>query len=178
MVTWHNGRLQPFRELQEGMAGYEPMQEGLAVLAEYLVGELEASRLRQLAGRVRAVELITDGADFVETFRVLHREYGFAPRAAFMMTMRTFRGGGYTKDAVYLRGLQRLLHRLANGVKLEDLYVGKVADTWLPYVEELRWRSIVQPPAVLPRFFTLPGTDARRRRLAEGLTVMQLLEAA
>ncbi len=178
VVTWYNGRLQPFRELQEGMAGYEPMQEGLAVLAEYLVGELEASRLRQLAGRVRAVELITDGADFVETFRVLHNEYGFAPRGAFMMTMRTFRGGGYTKDAVYLRGLRRLLQRLANGVKLEDLYVGKVADAWLPYVEELRWRSIVQPPAVLPRFFTLPGTDARRRRLAEGLTVMQLLEAA
>ncbi len=178
VVTWHNGRLQPFRELQEGMAGYEPMQEGLAVLAEYLVGELEASRLRQLAGRVKAVELITDGADFVETFRVLHGEYGFAPRAAFMMTMRTFRGGGYTKDAVYLRGLQRLLQRLANGLKLEDLYVGKVADPWLPYVEELRWRTIVQPPAVLPRFFTLPGTDARRRRLAEGLSVMQLLEAA
>ena len=178
VVTWHNGRLQPFRELQEGMAGYEPLQEGLAVLAEYLVGELEASRLRQLAGRVRAVQLITAGADFVETFRVLHREYGFGPRSAYMMTMRTFRGGGYTKDAVYLHGLQRLLQRLANNVKLEELYVGKVADTWLPYVEELRWRNIVQPPAVLPRFFERPETRERLARLAAGMRVPDLLEVA
>lgn len=178
VVTWHNGRLQPFRELREGMAGYEPLQEGLAVLAEYLVGELEASRLRQLAGRVKAVQLITDGADFVETFRVLHREYGFGARSAYLMTMRTFRGGGYTKDAVYLRGLQRLLQRLANGVKLEELYVGKVADTWLPYVEELRWRRIVQPPVVLPRFLELPEARERLARLAAGMRVPDLLEAA
>ncbi len=178
VVTWHNGRLQPFRELQEGMAGYEPMQEGLAVLAEYLVGGLEASRLRQLAGRVKAVQLITDGAGFVDTFRVLHRDYGFGARAAYLITMRTFRGGGYTKDAVYLCGLQILLRRLADGVALADLYAGKLADAWLPFIEELRWRTIVQPPAVLPRFFSLPEAAPRLQRLAEGLTVEQLLEAA
>ena len=95
-----------------------------------------------------------------------------------MMTLRTFRGGGYTKDAVYLRGLQILLQRLAAGTKLADLYVGKLADAWLPYVEELRWRTIVQPPALLPRFFTLPEARARLDRLARGLSVAQLLEAA
>ena len=178
VLTWHNGRRQPFRELQEGMAGYEPMQEGLAVLAEYLVGGLEAARLRQLAGRVKAVQLICEGADFITTFRSLHREYGFGPRAAWMMTMRTFRGGGYTKDAVYLRGLQRLLQRLAEGVDPAGLYVGKLADAWLPYVDELRWRTIVQPPALLPRFFERPEAEARLRRLAGGLTVPQLLETA
>lgn len=176
VLTWHNGRHQPFRELQEGMAGYEPLQEGLAVLAEYLVGGLEAARLRQLAGRVKAVQLICEGADFVTTFRTLHREYGFGARSAWMMTMRTFRGGGYTKDAVYLRGLQRLLQRLAEGVDLAGLYVGKLADAWLPYVEELRWRTIVQPPAILPRFFELPEATPRLRRLTAGLRVPQLLE--
>ena len=175
-LTWHNGRMQPFRELQEGMAGYEPMQEGLAVLAEYLVGGLDAGRLRQLAGRVKAVQLIVEGAGFVDTFRVLHRQFGFASRSAFMITMRTFRGGGYTKDAVYLRGLQQLLQLLGAGKALESLYVGKVAAQWLPLLEELSWRQVLEPPSLLPRFFSDPASQRRLQRLRRGLSVMQLIE--
>ncbi len=37
-----------------GLAGYEETQEGLAVLAEFLVGGLSPHRLRQLAVRVVA----------------------------------------------------------------------------------------------------------------------------
>ncbi len=175
-LTWHNGRLQPFRELQEGMANYEPMQEGLAVLAEYLVGGLDAGRLRQLAGRVKAVQLIVEGAGFIDTFRVLHREYGFPARGAFMIAMRTFRGGGYTKDAVYLKGLRDLLRLLAQGHDLKSLYLGKVAAEWLPLVEELRWRRVLQPPALEPRFLSLPESQPRLQRLQEGMDVLQLLE--
>ena len=175
-LTWHNGRMQPFRELQEGMANYEPMQEGLAVLAEYLVGGLDAGRLRQLAGRVKAVQLIVEGAGFVDTFRVLHQQYGFAARGAFMITMRTFRGGGYTKDAVYLKGLQNLLRLLAQGHELKSLYLGKLAADWLPLIEELRWRRVLQPPALEPRFLSLPESQPRLQRLQKGMDVLQLLE--
>lgn len=175
-LTFHNGRQQPFAELHCGMAGYEPLQEGLAVLAEYLVGQLDGGRLRQLAGRVLAVSMISDGAGFIDTFRVLHREEGFAPRAAFLMTMRTFRGGGYTKDAVYLRGLMKLLELLARGQELESLYVGKLSLEYLSLIEELRWRRILVPPVLLPRLFGEPATVARRERLAQGLGVLDLLE--
>jgi len=175
-LTWHNGGLQPFREMQEGMAGYEPLQEGLAVLAEYLVGGLDPARLRQLAGRVKAVQLVTDGAGFVDTFRVLHRELGFGAHAAFLIAMRTFRGGGYTKDAIYLRGLQSLLELLASGGDPELLYLGKVAREWLPLVEELRWRRILHPPALLPHFFQTETCRARLQRLRRGLQVEALIE--
>lgn len=175
-LTFHNGRRQPLRELQCGMAGYEPLQEGLAVLAEYLVGQLDGGRLRQLAGRVLAVSMISDGASFIDTFRALHREEGFAPQAAFLMTMRTYRGGGYTKDAVYLRGLMKLLELLGRGQELESLYVGKLSLEYLPLVEELRWRRILVPPVLLPRLFTRPATGSRRERLAQGLGVPDLLE--
>jgi len=177
-LTYHNGRQQPFRELYCGMAGYEPLQEGLAVLSEYLTGQLGAGRVRQLAGRVLAVKLISDGADFIETFRVLHRERDFAARAAFMITMRTFRGGGYTKDVVYLRGLMRLLDYLAEGHDLETLYLGKVAHDHLALVEELRWRQILKPPRLLPRLFGLPDVAARCTRLKQGLQVTDLLQEA
>jgi uncharacterized protein (TIGR02421 family) len=175
-LTYHNGRQQPLQELCVGMAGYEPFQEGLAVLSEYLVGELGAQRLRQLAARVLAVHMITEGADFMETFRSLHGLYGFSAQGAFMMTMRTFRGGGYTKDAVYLQGLVEVLDYLATGKELLPLYLGKIAHEFLPLIEELRWRQVLQKSLLVPRLFALSATQEKIERLARGLTVLDLSE--
>ena len=176
VLTWHNGGRQPFHEFQTGMAGYEPLQEGLAVLSEYLSGELDAERLRQLAARVIAVDLITSGADFVETFHVLHKDYGLRARSAFMMTMRTFRGGGYTKDAIYLRGLIKLLEYLGNGKEIELLFLGKLAQEYLPLVKELQWRKIVKPPVLLPRYFDQPDARQRLEKLRNKITVIDLVK--
>ena len=177
-LPWYNGSRQPFRELRAGMAGYEPLQEGLAVLAEYLVGQLDPGRLRQLAGRVIAVHMACEGADFVEVFRHLHDERGFGARPAFMTTMRTFRGGGYVKDAIYLRGLQALLECLGEGLSLETLYVGKVSLEFLPLVEELRWRSLIEPPALLPWFLEHVEVQQRLARLQAGMNLMDLAREA
>jgi uncharacterized protein (TIGR02421 family) len=49
IVTYINGLAQPFRQLSAGLPGYEELQEGLAVFAEYLVGGLTLPRLRMLA---------------------------------------------------------------------------------------------------------------------------------
>ena len=174
VVTYHNGRQQPLQELCGGMAGYETLQEGLAVLSEYLVGELSSARLRQLAGRVLAAHMIVDGADFMETFGSLHQEVGFGAYAAFMMTMRTFRGGGYTKDGIYLQGLVDVLAYLANGNDLRTLYLGKIAHEYIPLIEELRWRHILKEPTLVPRLFTLAESQERLKRLAQGCSVMDL----
>ncbi|MBL7077493.1 MAG: DUF1704 domain-containing protein [Kiritimatiellae bacterium] len=101
VLTFHNGRCQPFRQLCAGLAGYEALQEGLAVLSEYLVGGLSRPRLRLLAGRVVAVQCLLEGASFIDTYRRLETDHGFADRSAFMVAMRVYRGGGLTKDAVY-----------------------------------------------------------------------------
>ena len=53
LLTYYNGRMQPFQQLYSGLAGYEELQEGLAVLSEYLVGGLTRGRLRQLAAARR-----------------------------------------------------------------------------------------------------------------------------
>ena len=50
LLTYFNGRAQPFQMLYTGLAGYEEMQEGIAVLSEYLVDGLSVPRLRLLAG--------------------------------------------------------------------------------------------------------------------------------
>ena len=175
-LTYHNGKNQPFRELYTGMAGYEPMQEGIAVLSEYLVGELEISRLKILAGRVIAVSLITSGENFIETFNLLQKDYAFNKKTAFYLTMRIYRSGGYTKDAVYLKGLVGVLDYLSKGKELEDLYIGKVALEHMSYIEELKWRGVLKSPKILPRFFSDSENDDRIRKVTSGMTVLDLVK--
>jgi uncharacterized protein (TIGR02421 family) len=161
LLTYVNGRQQPFQQLYAGLAGYEELQEGLAVLAEYLAGGLTPSRLRTLACRVIAVKAMVEGRTFVEAFQLLHDEHRMPGRVAFMTALRAFRGGGLTKDIIYLRGLRDLVAHLRQGHDLEPLYVGKIALGHVPVVQELRRRGIVGPPAVLPSI--LEDADAALR---------------
>lgn len=176
IVTYFNGRAQPFRQLYTGLAGYEELQEGLAVLSEYLVGGLSRPRLRLLAGRVVAVRRLTEGASFVETFRELNRTYGFAQRTAYTITMRVYRGGGLTKDAVYLKGLAHLLAYLKKGGAIEPLFVGKIMTDHIPLIRELQWREVLQPAPLWPRYMADPQTTKKLTRLRNGLTVLDLIE--
>lgn len=173
LLTYFNGLCQPFRQLSSGLAKYESLQEGLAVLAEYLTGGLSAARLRMLAARVIAVHAMDSGAAFLDTYRLLTRQHGIASRAAFTTTLRAFRGGGLTKDCIYLRGLSQLLDFLRGGHDLEPLYVGKIALAHLPYMQELRRRGIVLAPKVLPRFWAEPQLRSRLEA-CRGLSVLDL----
>lgn len=175
VLTYHNGRAQPFRQLYSGLAGYEALQEGLAVLAEYLVGGLSRARLRLLAGRVVAARALIDGATFVDTFRLLNREHGFAQRVAFVATLRTYRGGGLTKDALYLRGLHEVLGYLAGGGELEPLFVGKIAAEHVPIIDELRWRGVLREPPLTPRYMQRPDVRERLARVRSGIRVLDMI---
>ena len=165
VVTYWNGRAQPFKLLATGLAGYDELQEGLAVFAEYLVGGLTAGRLRTLAARVEAVAARLNGASFVETFRLLNDGFGFSKRMAFMITMRVFRGGGLTKDAVYLRGLQSVINYLAKGGRLDTLFVGKIAAEHTSVIEELQRRQVLNPPPFRPSYLDQPDSHYRIERI-------------
>ena len=80
VVTSQNGARQPLRLLTIGLPGYDETQEGLAVLAEYLTGELDPRRLRVLAARVVAVGKMLDGAGFLEIFESLRAEHQIPAR--------------------------------------------------------------------------------------------------
>lgn len=165
IVTYYNGLTQPFRQLHTGSAGYEELQEGIAVLAEFLTGGLSRPRLRLLAGRVLAVDSMARGAEFVETFNTLHDRLGFSQKSAYTTTMRVYRGGGLTKDIVYLRGLSRLLNALAQGARLPDLLIGKIAFEDLDVISELRWRKVLKPGPLRPAYLDQPAGKQRLRRI-------------
>jgi uncharacterized protein (TIGR02421 family) len=176
VLTWCNGHAQPLRQLYCGLAGYEEFQEGIAVLAEYLVGGLSSSRLRLLAGRVIAVDAMTGGASFVETFKLLRDSYGFSSRTAFTITMRVYRGGGLAKDAIYLRGIQSVLQYLRDGGDIDPLFVGKIAAHHVPVIQELRLRNVLIPAPLLPRYLTRPEVRQRLQRVGAGISIHELAE--
>jgi uncharacterized protein (TIGR02421 family) len=176
LLTYYNGLVAPFKLLHTGLAGYDSFQEGIAVLSEYLVGGLSKPRLRLLAGRVVAVHMLLDGATFVETFRSLTKECGFSQRVAYTITMRVYRGGGFTKDAVYLRGLVEILDYLGQGGTLDPLFVGKIASEHIHFVRELLHRRVILPATLQPRYLQFPGVAERLEELSSGMTVLNLIE--
>ncbi|WPP52786.1 flavohemoglobin expression-modulating QEGLA motif protein [Catalinimonas niigatensis] len=175
ILTYCNGKRQPFKLFYAGLAGYDPLQEGLAVLAEYLVGGLTAARLKTLAVRVIAVESVCAGADFIETYRLLNEEYGYSDKGAFNITTRVHRGGGLTKDAAYLKGLIRLMNFLQKGGEFESLYAGKFAMAHVPYVKELIHRRVVKSP-FLPPYHNTEFARQKLARLREGIKITNLIE--
>ena len=176
IVTHWNGSRQPLSQLSSGLAGYDELQEGLAVLSEYLVGQLSASRLRTLAGRVIAVRQCIDGAGFLDIFRSLTESYGFRRRVAFDMAMRVARSGGFTKDVVYLRGLVWLLSYLEQGYQLDPLFIGKPGIAHLRAIEELVERGVLEPPSLRPRFLDTEEASKRLKLLHQGVSVLELVE--
>ncbi len=176
IVTYFNGRAQPFKQLYCGLSGYEELQEGMGVLAEYLAGGFSRPRLRMLAGRVAAVKCLTDGASFIETFRTLNDDYGFEQLTAFTITARVYRSGGLTKDAVYLRGLIRLLKYLEQGGEIDPLLVGKIAADHVPVIRELQWRKVLRRVPLRPRYLDFPETAEKLKKLRNGYSVLNLVE--
>jgi len=177
VVTYANGFAQPLRVLAAGLAGYEALQEGLALLAEYMAGGLDAERLRLIAARVVAVRRLVEGAGFTAVVDELVDAHAFSPRGAFSTAVRVFRGGGLTKDAIYLRGLIELLAYLERGGELESLLVGKIAFDQVPLIEELVRRDVLRSPAIRPHWLDGDAANERLARVRAGLRPLGLLEA-
>jgi uncharacterized protein (TIGR02421 family) len=176
LVTYYNGASQPLRLLRVGLAGYDGFQEGLAVLSEYLVGGLSDARLKTIAARVVAAESLIRGETFASTFSRLVDQYGFEPRAAYTIVLRVHRGGGLTKDAVYLKGLVAILDFIGKGGDLSPLFIGKLAADHIPVVRELLLRGVLRTPALRPRYMDDPICLKRLEELPKHSTVLDLLD--
>ncbi len=175
ILTYYNGCAQPLRLLRHGMAGYESLQEGLAVLAEWLVGGLTPARMRTLAARVLAARCLASGADFMEAFRHLKDNTRLTRRGAFGIVLRIYRGGGLTKDMIYLRGLRDLLAYLGDGGAYWPLFLGKVSLARAADAEALRARGVLRDGPLRPRYADDPDAMARLDHARSGLTVLDLM---
>jgi uncharacterized protein (TIGR02421 family) len=154
VLTYYNGKNQPLQLLCSGIPGYEELQEGIAVLTEYLTSGLTVSRMQILAARVIAVDSMIRDRNFITTFELLADGFKFSKEKSFYITTRVYRSGGFAKDAVYLKGLIRLIQYLKEGNPLESLLIGKIQQSYLSVVEELIVRKILRPAEIRPRYLT------------------------
>ena len=80
------------------------------------------------------------------------------------------------KDAIYLRGITRILQVLAEGSSLDVLFVGKLALDHIALIQDLLDREVLQPPWIRPRWLDVPGAQQRLDRLRGGVSVTDLYE--
>jgi uncharacterized protein (TIGR02421 family) len=177
VVTHVNGANQPLHVLATGLAGHDETQEGLAVLAEHLVGGLTAGRIRQLAGRVVAVHELVEGTSFEDVHAILV-DHHIPSHQAFTITIRVFRSGGLTKDAVYLRGLVDMVEHVVAERDIEVLWLGKMPLTAVPLVRELHARGALHDALLRPRYLDDPAARERLAALPEVTSLDQLLGGA
>jgi uncharacterized protein (TIGR02421 family) len=169
VLTAVNGRYQTdLPILAIGHPGTTRTQEGLAVFAEFVSGTLELDRFRRLADRVLGVQMVIDGADFVELFRWFS-DRSPSPEQAFESTRRIFRGapitGGapFTKDCVYLSGFLAVSTFIRAAFVQErldcvgTLFAGKLDLFDIPALVELRRLGLCRSPVHRPPWVVDPG---------------------
>ena len=158
MVTSLNAAAQPLKVFSLGMPGNTHAQEGLAILSEYLCGHLTLKRLKTLALRVVAVDQMLRYGDFCRTWRMLVEDHGCSHTEAFKITARVHRGGGFTKDHLYLSGFRQALRLWREG-DISALYIGKTGFNYLSLLQDLLARGLIEPPRFLPESFKKPITS-------------------
>jgi uncharacterized protein (TIGR02421 family) len=159
MVTTMNASYQKLQLFNLGMPVNTRTQEGLAVLAEYLSGNLSMKRLRKLAMRVIGVDMMCNGASFSEVFNHLAGKYSIDENEAYGIVTRIFRGGGFTKDYLYLNGFVRLLRFWEAGNSLDPLLIGKTSINFYNTIDEMIERDMVVKPKHITQSFLHPKGD-------------------
>lgn len=156
MLTTINSRLQPLKIFRLGTPLNTHAQEGLAILSEYLSGNISINRLQVLALRVKTIEKMLSGFDFKQTFSYLMDTGLLNETQAFFMTARIFRGGGFTKDHLYLKGFKDILKYYNQNNQIMSLLIGKTSLKYKDVIEEMIERKIFLPPKYKTRSFVQP----------------------
>ncbi len=146
MVTSMNAVLHPLQVFSHGFPNNEETQEGLAVFSEYMSGNLTIHRLKELAYRVLAVDSLAKGYTFSQTFRMLSNGYDLNKHDAFAISVRAHRGGGLTKDHLYLSGLKKIYNRYKRGEDLAILLTGKVSYEFADDIQYMIDQGYAVPP--------------------------------
>ena len=144
MVTTFNGLNQPLKVFSNGFPNNVETQEGLAVYSEYMSGCLTITRLKELAYRVIAADSLAKGYSFAATFDLLHNQYKLNRDKAFTITLRIHRGGGFTKDHLYLTGLKKVYDYAKEGNDLDVLLTGKVTLEYKDIIEKMQGLGLAE----------------------------------
>ena len=87
---------------------------------------------------------------------------------AFLICVRVFRGGGFTKDWLYVAELERIFRHWASGCDMEDLLIAKVTMDTLDDIRDLVAQGILRPAHLFPEYLDRIS-NSRSNRSIQGL---------
>ena len=153
LLTTYNGKQHKLRLFEIGTPSCSFDQEGGAIWAEEESKAITNYRLAILGARTMGIYLALSGADFYEVFEKMHTKYKFSKNDSFYICERVFRGGLYTKDAIYQHGFYNVRNTFR--FALADPYTfinGKMALKYVPLVQELMKEGYLDKPKYIPKF--------------------------
>ncbi len=150
MLTTFNGLNQPLRIFSHGFANNNLTQAGLAVFSEYMSDSLTLKRMKEFAYRVLAADSLIKGYSFSDTFDLLYSQYKLDKETAWSITLRAHRGGGFTKDHLYLSGLKKVYDYYSSGNDMGILLTGKVGLEDVDLIKKLQKKDLAEKN----RFYT------------------------
>lgn len=159
MLTTENSMNEKLKIFNLGLPVNTLTGEGLAILSEYLSGNLTLDRLKKIALRVVIVDMMCNGADFIECFNYLRKDQNIDYSEAYTIVTRVFRGGGFTKDYLYLRGFVKILKAWKSDMDLTPLLIGKTSIEHYDIINEMIERKIVSSPELITKSFKFPQSS-------------------
>ncbi|MBU1018602.1 MAG: tyrosine/phenylalanine carboxypeptidase domain-containing protein [Patescibacteria group bacterium] len=154
ILTAENGKQQPYKIFNYGLAGYLETQEGLAVRNQMLVSDKDVEK-----NYWPALSVVIVDAGFEKSFAELveiGQDMGFSFERAFRVAVKVKRGmedtsakGAFTKDYVYFKGYQDILEFESKNGNIRDLYVGKLNLRDLELIKQIP--NLVEPK-ILPEW--------------------------
>lgn len=162
MATALNGRRQMnLKSLGLGAPRTTRTQEGIAVFAELVTQSIDINRLRRLALRIRAIQQVLNGADFIDCFKIF-QEAGQTEHESYKSAQRIFRGGdvrggiAFTKDSAYLKGLMETSVLMNVAIRdnhpriIERLFAGRLTMSDTITLEPCFESGLLQRPRYVP----------------------------
>ena len=146
MVTTMNADSQPIKLFSMGLPVNTKTQEGLAIMSEYYSNTLTVKRLKELSLRVVGIASMIKHHDFNVTANMFIDRYGMGIEPAFYLTTRIFRGGGFTKDYLYLSGLKEVSMLMNSYEGFEELMIGKTHHAYIDLINEMIDRKLILAP--------------------------------
>jgi len=149
-----NGKQQPYKIFNRGLANYLETQEGLAMYNCEKVGSKPFRENYKAMAHVIAINKALSGS-FVEVFEKI-LAFGLSMEQAFRSALKAKRGmadtskpGAFTKDYLYWHGYHLIKKFIESGGEIADLYIGKIS---LNDVGEIRKMEKLQKPKYLPNW--------------------------
>jgi hypothetical protein len=76
---------------------------------------------------------------------LIHGQYKLDRERAFNITLRVHRGGGFTKDALYLSGLKKVYDLYKSNRSIDNMLLGKCSLEYDPIIEKMKALNLVLP---------------------------------